>query len=136
MIRVLIFVLIMAAVIVFFWHDEISGIISNWQEETEEKAPGLISEGVNQAQDWWEKKAQEKADQFMASLTSKGKEKIDAWLEGNNLNQYGDEKNTVYLGGTPLFDEATGRSLERYSYLLLKFPQLINELDLSQYLEK
>lgn len=47
---------------------------------------------------------------------------IDAWLEGNNLNQYGDPKDTMYLGGTPLFDERTGTRIDRYEYIKRNHP--------------
>jgi len=50
------------------------------------------------------------------------KKKIDAWLKKNKLNPYGDAKGTVYAGGTPLFDEKTGKTSGRYEYLIQKFP--------------
>lgn len=48
------------------------------------------------------------------------KARIDAWLRRNaaTLNQYGDPINTVYTGGTPLFDERTGRTIDRYEYII------------------
>ncbi|MDI6782777.1 MAG: peptidylprolyl isomerase, partial [bacterium] len=50
------------------------------------------------------------------------KKKIDAWLKKNKLNPFGDPKGTFYTGGTPLFDEKTGKSSDRYEYLIQKFP--------------
>ena len=47
---------------------------------------------------------------------------IDSWIEQNNLNQYGDSKDTMYPGGTPLFDERTGERTDRYEYIVKKFP--------------
>ncbi len=55
-------------------------------------------------------------------LDTDEKQKIDKWLEENNFNKYGDSKDTVYIGGTPLFDEKTGMMKDRYEYLLEKFP--------------
>jgi serine/threonine protein phosphatase PrpC len=49
---------------------------------------------------------------------------IDRWIAENDLNEYGDPKGTMYLGGTPLFDERTGQSRERYEYILEKHPEL------------
>lgn len=49
-------------------------------------------------------------------------QQIEAWIKENGLNQYGDLKDTVYLGGTPLFDEATGQSIDRYEYILQGHP--------------
>lgn len=46
---------------------------------------------------------------------------IDAWLQENNLNMFGDPMDTVYMGGSPLFDMTTGTSVSRFSYLMEKF---------------
>ena len=48
------------------------------------------------------------------------KELIETWIQENNLNQYGEPKDTVYMGGTPLFDEMTGESIDKYEYILRK----------------
>lgn len=48
--------------------------------------------------------------------------KIDAWLKAQNLNSYGDPPDTVYAGGTPLFNEAAGETTDRVAYLKAKFP--------------
>lgn len=47
---------------------------------------------------------------------------IDAWLRANHLNEYGDPQGTIYTGGTPLFDEVTGKKIDRYDYILKKYP--------------
>jgi hypothetical protein len=47
---------------------------------------------------------------------------IESWLEKNNYNQYGDKTDTVYAGGTPLFDESKGTYIKLYDYLLKKYP--------------
>jgi hypothetical protein len=52
------------------------------------------------------------------------KRKIDRWIEENKLNPFGDPSGTMYAGGTPLFDERTGRSRDRYEYILEKHPEL------------
>lgn len=52
------------------------------------------------------------------------KARIDRWIKEKNLNRYGDPKGTVYAGGTPLFDERTGRSRDRYEYILERHPEL------------
>jgi hypothetical protein len=51
-------------------------------------------------------------------------ERIDEWIARNNLNPYGDSKDTMYFGGTPLFDERTGVTEDRYSYILRRHPEL------------
>lgn len=52
------------------------------------------------------------------------KRKIDRWIEENKLNPFGDSSGTMYAGGTPLFDERTGRSRDRYEYILERHPEL------------
>lgn len=50
------------------------------------------------------------------------KQQIEAWIKENDLNQYGDPKATVYMGGTPLFDEKTGKRMDKYEYILRNHP--------------
>eukprot|EP00002_Diphylleia_rotans_P013987 TRINITY_DN2723_c0_g1_i4.p1 TRINITY_DN2723_c0_g1~~TRINITY_DN2723_c0_g1_i4.p1 ORF type:complete len:129 (-),score=15.66 TRINITY_DN2723_c0_g1_i4:115-501(-) len=47
---------------------------------------------------------------------------IDAWISAQNLNPFGDPKGTMYLGGTPLFNEVSGESVEKYEYIVRTFP--------------
>ncbi|MDD5527520.1 MAG: hypothetical protein PHO56_00905 [Patescibacteria group bacterium] len=61
-----------------------------------------------------------------ADLSAANKQAIDDWLTKKGLNRYGDAGNAVYTGGTPLFNEATGKSIERYDYILNKFPDILN----------
>ncbi len=49
---------------------------------------------------------------------------VDAYLAEKGLNEYGDPKDTMYAGGNPLFDESTGRKMDRIDYVLLKHPEL------------
>ncbi len=60
-----------------------------------------------------------------ADLTNNGKEKIDKWLEDNNLNRYGDPMDKIYIGGTPLFNEATGQNIDRFDYIFKNHPDLL-----------
>ena len=61
-------------------------------------------------------KQREKAGQ--QGISSGEKELIEAWIQKNDLNEYGDSRETVYTGGTPLFDEATGEKVDKYEYVL------------------
>ncbi len=63
-------------------------------------------------------------------LSKKEKENIDKWLKDRGLNRYGDAPNAVYTGGTPLFNEKTGNSIDRYDYILNKFPNILELIDL------
>merc|ERR1719162_1014271 len=49
--------------------------------------------------------------------------KADQWLETRDFNQYGDPKDTMYIGGNPLFNEMTGVRKDRLQYLEEKYPQ-------------
>lgn len=60
----------------------------------------------------------------MSSIDETTRKRIDAWVRENNRNEFGDSKDTVYAGGTPLFNEMTGRTLDRYEYILKKHPEL------------
>ncbi|MFA4833816.1 MAG: hypothetical protein WC619_03130 [Patescibacteria group bacterium] len=71
---------------------------------------------------------EEKIAPAAKDLTKEQKEKIDKWLEKNNLNRYGDSVDMMYTGGTPLFNETTGESLDRYDYILKNHPELLDEL--------
>ena len=57
-----------------------------------------------------------------ATISQEEKKQIDTWIEENNLNEYGDSQDTFYAGGTPLFDETTGESRDRYEYIAEQFP--------------
>ena len=50
------------------------------------------------------------------------KAQIEAWLEKNAYNQYGDNPDTMYAGGNPLFDESKGEYIKLYDYLIQKYP--------------
>lgn len=47
---------------------------------------------------------------------------IDVWIEKNDLNFYGDPEDSMYAGGTPLFDESTGTYTDRYDYIIRNHP--------------
>jgi len=49
---------------------------------------------------------------------------IDARLRAKGLNPYGDPPDTMYAGGTPLFDEKTGRSVPREQYVVSRHPDI------------
>jgi len=55
-------------------------------------------------------------------ISNSEKAKIDAWILKQGLNEYGDSQGTIYAGDTPLFDESTGKSIDKYQYILSKHP--------------
>lgn len=56
------------------------------------------------------------------TISQEEKEKIKQWIIDENLNSYGDNKGTMYIGGTPLFDESTGKYKDLYEYILKMHP--------------
>lgn len=54
------------------------------------------------------------------NLPDAEKQKIQDWIVKNHLNEYGDPQGTVYAGGTPLFNEMTGKKIDRYEYIVQK----------------
>jgi hypothetical protein len=48
---------------------------------------------------------------------------VDGWLEQNHLDQYGSKPGTMYVGGTPLFDEASGKTTDRLAYIYQNHPE-------------
>lgn len=48
---------------------------------------------------------------------------VRAWLEGHRLDPYGNESGMMYAGGSPLFDETTGKSTPLLDYVYAKHPQ-------------
>jgi len=49
---------------------------------------------------------------------------LDRELKSKGLNPFGDPEGTVYAGGTPLFDEKTGKATPREEYVRRKHPEL------------
>ena len=64
------------------------------------------------------------APKTLSPVTSEVRARIDRWIAANQLNPYGDPPDTMYAGGNPLFDPQTGRSRDRYDYILEKHPEL------------
>ncbi|MCS6777768.1 MAG: hypothetical protein RMJ43_11745 [Chloroherpetonaceae bacterium] len=54
----------------------------------------------------------------MPELDEQQKKWIDEMIRKHGLNEYGDPVGTVYAGGNPLFDMATGKMKDRYEYIL------------------
>lgn len=48
--------------------------------------------------------------------------RLDAWLETQGLNRFGDPPGKMYAGGTPLFNMMTGELSDRVVHVARKFP--------------
>lgn len=62
------------------------------------------------------------SDEQLGFPSTSEKESVARWLQKNDLNEYGDSKETMYAGGTPLFSESSGETKTLYEYLLQKHP--------------
>lgn len=56
------------------------------------------------------------------SIAANIRQKIDEWLAGESVNEFGDEVGTWYIGGNPLFDGNTGMALSIYEYVARQHP--------------
>ncbi len=63
----------------------------------------------------------------MGTISDVLKRRIESWIRDEDRNEYGDPADTVYAGGTPLFDERTGQTRDKYEYILAKHPHLAEE---------
>jgi hypothetical protein len=48
---------------------------------------------------------------------------VEAFLTERGLDRYGNPADTMYMGGTPLFDERTGESKDRLQYIFERHPE-------------
>ncbi|MCH2570148.1 MAG: extracellular solute-binding protein [Planctomycetes bacterium] len=60
----------------------------------------------------------------LSPLASSDQQRIDTWIKNENRNSYGDDADRIYEGGSPLFDEKSGDTRNRYDYILEKHPEL------------
>jgi hypothetical protein len=60
----------------------------------------------------------------MSQIDPNTRARIDRWIKEKRRNSYGDSPDTMYAGGTPLFDERTGKVKDKYEYILERHPEL------------
>ena len=101
-----------------------------------DKDGSLLRRIFNKAQKGAVDVYQTAGDKYGQSLSDVQKKIVDEWLAKNQLNEFGDKLDTLYAGGTPLFDELTGASVDRFEYLLKKFPNLRDIINQESSLEK
>jgi hypothetical protein len=53
----------------------------------------------------------------MLPATDAEKAAIDSWLNDTGRNAFGEASDTMYAGGSPLFDESTGEMTDRFDYI-------------------
>ncbi len=55
---------------------------------------------------------------------------VDRWLGAHALDAYGSPEGTMYPGGTPLFDEASGQRTSRQDFLAQHHPEALRSCGL------
>jgi len=55
---------------------------------------------------------------------------VNRWLQAHGFDGYGSPQGTMYLGGSPLFDEATGQSTTRQAFLAAHQPEALRSCGL------
>ncbi|ATB38481.1 hypothetical protein CYFUS_003916 [Cystobacter fuscus] len=50
---------------------------------------------------------------------------VDRWLQEHKLDRYGHAEGTMYTGGTPLFNEATGETQDRLEHVFARQPDAL-----------
>lgn len=98
--------------------------------ELADKAHEEVGEAVEEGTEYLKEYTKEQIAGIVADLTEEAKKDITQWVIDQGLNQYGDASDTVYAGGTPLFNEGTNEVINRYQYILEKNPQIIEILNL------
>ena len=66
--------------------------------------------------------------EFVKDLNKEQKDKIENWIKDEGLNRYGDQEDTYYTGGTPLFNEASGETIERFEYIIENNKELLEKI--------
>jgi len=132
MARAFIFLLIMGVLFVSLYFGAFK--IGSWPERMFSGAVNVCVVGWDKLNNLWNDSDTGKSlDDLVNRLTDQGKSKIDEWLAVNGFDKYGEKIGQVTT------DQATSQTNvndhQRYLSILQKFPQLVQELDLSKYLQ-
>ncbi|MGB0757330.1 MAG: hypothetical protein ACPGO5_02640 [Patescibacteria group bacterium] len=129
--RLLLLIVLSASVLSgCFSLDSLDKTVIEKNKELSEKAEEHVGDDIEAGKERIKEYTKQQIAGIAESLTETAKNEIENWLLENSLNQYGDAEGTMYTGGTPLFDEATGASQDRFEYILEKHPELIEQLGL------
>jgi hypothetical protein len=117
----------------YFYGDRIESWWNSWRsgEKFSEIGQNLIDQTIDQVQNQVAGYSLEEIEAVAENLPEDIQLEIDNWLLSQDLNEYGDPEDTVYSGGTPTFDEATGEATNRFELILNKFPDLIDKFEIS-----
>jgi hypothetical protein len=96
------------AILIVFAIIAVSIIIAFWPKDE------YLEEGINPGSVWNSIKHR------TGDISEKAK--IEKWIVDSKVNEYGDPLDTLYAGGTPLYDESTGETMDRFDYIKKNYP--------------
>ena len=111
--------------------DKYDQVVRDKNQEFSDKVHNKVGQKIEQGKDKIKEYTKQQIKAIASNLTDEAKASIDDWLLENSLNKYGDTKDAMYIGGTPLFDEATGKTRNRFEYILENNPELVEQLNLN-----
>ncbi len=111
--------------------DALDRAVVDKNKELSGKAQEKVGEQVEEGKERIKEYTKQQLQKIATDLTNDAKSNIESWLLDNALNQFGDTEDTMYTGGTPLFNEATGEARDRYEYILENNPELIEQFNLN-----
>jgi len=128
------FILAIALVAVnYFYGDKIDAWWQGWRsgDKVQEIGQDIANQVVGEIKSGIKSYSADEIKGVVGDLPKDIQLQIDNWLLSQNLNEYGDPEGTMYTGGTPTFDEATGEVKDRFELIFDKFPELIDKFKLS-----
>lgn len=106
------------------------GDVARWADNQAAELLNLNKEGATTTtSDLSGRKGTNIEKKSASELTPADREAIDKWLEENGYNRYGDSPGIMYAGGTPLFNEASGESIDRFDYILKRHQEIFKEIN-------
>jgi len=133
MVRKLFIMAIVLIAVNYFYGDQIDAWWQGWRsgDRIQEIGQEVADQVVDEITDGIKNYSVDEIKGVAANLPKDIQLQIDNWLLSQSLNEYGDPEGTMYTGGTPTFDEATGEITDKYELIFGKFPELIDKFKLS-----
>ena len=133
MIKKLFILAIILIAVNYFYGEEINTWWQGWRsgEKIQEIGQNVADQVIDEITDGIKNYSAAEISNLADGLSKDAQLQIDNWLLSQSLNEYGDPEDTMYTGGTPTFDEATGEAIDRFELIFGKFPELIDKFKLS-----
>jgi len=113
------------------FQDSVSEKLKLFNDKIGDEFNGFDKRQEDSVMDVFKEKDKKNSDKNLESsgLSDEDKEKIDDWLLENGLNKYGDTEGVYYPEGTPLMKGNNEEKVERYQYLLKRYPNILERVD-------